>query len=184
MSGFCESQMALFKREIADRPALPFLSKKCYDDEMSRGKIVSSQTTPNKLHLGVTLVEVMVGMVIIAIIFLSTMATMSIGFRASENTRQNAEAQFYLESELEYLRSLDWSELEELRTKYAESKTPLSFLSAAPNDAMSGGLVIGYRDGRTNQMQVVLTTEWTDAKGKTHDANFVTIITDGGVSAL
>ncbi|WP_269538925.1 type IV pilus modification PilV family protein [Cerasicoccus fimbriatus] len=140
----------------------------------------------SKWRVGVTLIEVMVGMVIISLVFLSTMATLSIGFRASENARLNADAQFWLESELESIRSLDWSEIEALQSKYdlyKEEGKALSFTNSGTDPRLTSSLAIADRNGRSDQVEITLSVAWTDKKGKTHDANMVTLVTQSGVSA-
>ncbi len=130
--------------------------------------------------------EVMVGMVIIAMVFLSTMATLAIGFQASENARLNGDAQFWLESELETIRAMDWSEVEALQAKYetaAKAGESLSFTNSSTDPRLSSALQITNRSSRSDQVEIILSVEWTDTKGKTHDANMVTIVTESGVSA-
>ncbi len=135
---------------------------------------------------GITLVEVMVGMVVIAIVFLSTMATLDIGFTASQNARLNADAQFFLENEVERLRAMNWTELETLKSSYESNKeqgASTAFGATPTNDKLTSDLTIGYRDSRTDQMEVLLQVTWTDKKGKLHEANMVTLITRSGISA-
>lgn len=144
------------------------------------------KTKTTGAHSGVTLVEVMIGSVIIAMVFLSTMATLSIGFRSSESARLNADAQFHLESELEYIRSLSWSEIETLKTNYdnaKDSNKSLSFYTASTNNRLASAISLTNRESRSDQMEILLEVSWTDTKGKTHNANLVTIVTKSGVSA-
>lgn len=135
---------------------------------------------------GVTLIEVMVGMVVIAIVFLSTMATLDIGFRASQNARLNADAQFLLESEIERIRALSWTEVEALQSKFEQNKQAglaTEFGVANANQQLANSLQITDRDGRTDQVEVLLSVTWTDGKGKQHEANLVTLVTQSGISA-
>ncbi|MEO0795997.1 MAG: hypothetical protein AAFX93_12585 [Verrucomicrobiota bacterium] len=114
------------------------------------------------------------------------MATLSIGFRSSESARLNADAQFHLESELEYIRSLSWSEIETLKTNYdnaKDSNKSLSFYTASTNNRLASAISLTNRESRSDQMEILLEVSWTDTKGKTHNANLVTIVTKSGVSA-
>lgn len=135
---------------------------------------------------GVTLVEVMVGMMVIALVFLSTMATLSIGFRASENARLNGDAQFYLEQELETIRSMSWNEIQSLKNtceKNADAGATTPFTTVSPDGRLSSNITISSRNSRTDQYEVLLSVTWTDAKGKNHEANMVTLVTRSGVTA-
>lgn len=136
--------------------------------------------------MGVTLVEVMVGMVVIAIVFLSTMATLDIGFRAAQNSRLNADAQFLLESEIERVRAMTWSEVEALQSQYKRDKeagNTTAFGTTNNNAKLATSLTISNRNNRSDQLEVFLSVTWTDSKGKSHEANMVTLITQGGISA-
>lgn len=147
--------------------------------------IVERTCTSNHRQAGVTLIEVMVGMMVIAIVFLSTMATLDIGFRASQNSRLNADAQFAMEAEVERIRSLSWSELQALQDQFENNKTSgktTPFVTNS-NAQLTTSLEIADRDGRADQLQVLLSVAWEDSKGKSHDARLVTIITQRGISA-
>ncbi|MBK1858566.1 prepilin-type N-terminal cleavage/methylation domain-containing protein [Cerasicoccus arenae] len=147
---------------------------------------MKTRQTSRPEHAGITLIELMIGMMIIAMIFLSTMATLSIGFRASENARLNGDAQYFLESELEYIRTLKWAEIETLKQAYeANQKTSDStkFTSISPDPRLSGIVSITARNSRSDQVEVLLSVQWNDSKGKSHDANIVTIVTKSGVTA-
>lgn len=136
--------------------------------------------------LGVTLVEVMVGMMVIALVFLSTMATLSIGFRASENARLNGDAQFFLESELETIRSMTWTEVQALKTQYdknVDANKTTAFTTYSPDSRLSSSISISSRNSRSDQYEILLSVTWADAKGKNHEANMVTLVTRSGVTA-
>ena len=118
-----------------------------------------------------TLIELMVGMMILGIILASTFSAMKQGFYLIESTRNNTQVSQILQDEMESLRTMNWSAIEALQS--------------------SGGFfeeISGYTCQRVisapkaNQLEVVLTVSWTNSRNMDFTTKYITYFTKEGVN--
>ncbi|MGE9296982.1 MAG: type IV pilus modification PilV family protein [Puniceicoccales bacterium] len=129
-----------------------------------------------KAFPGVTLVEVMIAMTLIAIVMGSAFAALRPALLASENSRLNVTANEMIMAETEWLRAQHWPAINEIEdgSTFATPVSDSRFLTAR---------YVAEREGREDQIQVVLEITWTDMAGKLQTARVVTFVTKHGVSA-
>lgn len=125
---------------------------------------------------GMTLVEVMVAMCLVAMVMGSAFLALGPAMRASENSRLNVAANEILLAEMERIRGLSWDEATELENDAA-------FMTPVSDGRLSTRTQIQERDGREDQLEIILEVNWTDTTGKTQQARVVTFITQYGISA-
>lgn len=125
---------------------------------------------------GMTLVEVMVAMCLVAMVMGSAFLSLGPAMRASENSRLNVTANEMLLAEMERLRGLNWDEASEIKTDSA-------FATPVNDPRLNTRILVGERDGREDQLQFILEVNWTDSTGKAQQARVVTFVTQFGISA-
>ena len=151
-------------------------------------------TSPKKCA-GLSLVEAMVAMTIIALVIIGSLAAMGQVNLLSEKGRKQATADFYLRTETEQLRSMDWAEVETLSNTilaYENTNDGGYFpnLQTLSTDQLSAdGMSAQTKcqalndDGETGRTIFHMTVKWADKSGKNHEESRVLIITEGGFSA-
>ncbi|GHC06313.1 PulJ/GspJ family protein [Cerasicoccus arenae] len=125
---------------------------------------------------GMTLVEVMVAMSLVAMVMGSAFVALKPAMRASENSRLNVTANEILISEMERIRALNWDEAISLKDGDA-------FKTTIFDPRLSSRMRVSERESREDQLLVVLEVFWTDSTGKAQHARVVTFITQYGISA-
>ncbi len=120
---------------------------------------------------GYSLVELMVGIMILGIVLASTFAGMKQGFFLLENTRANTQVAQVLQDEMENLRAMNWSSIEALS---GESEFFESY------DGYMGQRAISTL--KEDQLQVVLSVSWTDTRGIEHLSNYISNFTKEGLN--
>ncbi|WP_309400412.1 PulJ/GspJ family protein [Cerasicoccus maritimus] len=127
-------------------------------------------------YAGMTLVEVMVAMSLVAMVMGSAFAALRPAMLASENSRLNVSANEMLLTEMERVRGMDWDDALAL-------EDGASFVTPLADNRLSTVIYVSERESREDQLQVILEVNWTDARGKTQQARMVTFITQYGISA-
>ncbi len=120
---------------------------------------------------GYSLLELMVGMMILGIILASTYTAMKQGFYLLESTRNNTRVSQVLQDEMESLRTMNWPAIEALESSggfFEENSgyTCVRVISAP----------------KANQLEVVLTVSWTNSRAMDFTTNFVTYFTKEGLN--
>ena len=128
---------------------------------------------------GFTLAEVVVSLGLMAILFTAAFGTYFLGLRLLEDARHQLRASQIIQSEIERMRSLNWSTLQtipatssffpdgEFVTQFAETYSA----SRTLNLTASG-----------DQLLAKVTVSWTNSRGLATSASFSTVITRGGLS--
>ncbi len=127
-------------------------------------------------HSGITLVEVMIAMSLVAMVMGSAFMALGPAMRASENSRLNVVANEILLEEMERMRGLTWEEANELK-----DQDP--FMTPVEDTRLATRILISERDRRDDQLQIILEVSWSDFSGKQQIARLVTFITQYGISA-
>lgn len=127
-------------------------------------------------YAGMTLVEVMVAMSLVAMVMGAAFAALRPAMLASENSRLNVTANEILLSEMERVRGMGWGEVTKL-----EHEGPFQTTVADPR--ITTAVFIQEHNNRDDQLEVILEVNWLDASGKQQQARVVTLVTKYGISA-
>ncbi|WP_269541456.1 PulJ/GspJ family protein [Cerasicoccus fimbriatus] len=132
-------------------------------------------STGSKLN-AFTLVELMVGMTLAGIIFAGAFSGMKTGFDIVEEARDQARVTQLLQSEIERMRTLNW--------------TDISALPAKESITLDGALASSYRDrysfirtiqaNGTDRVIVTITASWQNS-GRSRDKSMLTGFSKDGL---
>lgn len=126
---------------------------------------------------GFTLVEILFGMVLLAIIFTSAFGTHFLALRMVEDSRDQVRASQVIQSELEAMRTMNWSDLEALG-KGGE------FVPRGRFAQVFVGRYTAYRsivDLTDSMKEVRIWVEW-ESRGRTYTQTFNTVFTRNGLN--
>lgn len=126
---------------------------------------------------GFTLIEVMVGSVLMLVVFAGGFGALIQGNRLIESSRDETRASQILQSEIEDLRTHDWTTLTALPT---EAKyNPQSSFTDAYAARYTIKRVIATRSA--TQKRITLMVAWQDSRSTTHTREYITLITKDGL---
>ena len=135
-------------------------------------------TTTGTKEGGFTLVEVIVSMFLMAMIFTAAFGSYFLGMRMVEDAREELRASQIIQSELEAMRTLNWSDMEELPTSaYFEPQG--EFIQQFSDKYTSLRYVYTIND---EQKVVFIRISWTNSRGRTTYQWFNTIFTRFGLN--
>ncbi len=127
---------------------------------------------------GNTLVELMMAVVILGIVFGSAFGVLGQGFNIIETSRDYTRVSQILQSEMESLRTKNWTEL--------------TALPASSNFTPDPDFVLAFKDRYTctrvfttlkvDQRTIVLTVTWRTRKGPVHERSYTTNYTKNGIN--
>jgi len=117
-------------------------------------------------------------MTILLLVFLSSLAALSIGFKMLEEARASTLASQILQSEMENLRLKNWVQLGALPGTEPFSVEVDSSLTGFPNFVCTRSLY----EVDTNIKQAVLTVAWTSKDGRARARRYVTYIAKDGIN--
>ena len=126
---------------------------------------------------GFTLVELMISTVVLLVIFAGGFGALHQGNRLIEIARDETRAGQILQSEIEDLRTLNWTEVTELNAE-AEYDPQSSFTNAYA-ERYDLTRVITTRS--TTERLVTLFVTWNDNRGTPHTREYITLITQNGL---
>ena len=137
----------------------------------------------NKLpgKAGFTLVEVVVSMVLLGIIFSSAFSTYMLGIDMINDAREELRASQIIHSEIERLRTKNWSDLNEL-SDY-DSVEPHGEFDALFADKYTAYRYLIDLNAAQDKMLVAVRVEWKNSKGMTSVRWFNTVFVDGGLNS-
>jgi len=137
----------------------------------------------------------MVAMTVMAMVITGGLIAIGQATLLSEKSRKQATADFFLRTETEQLRNMDWSEVKTLSNtilayestnndNYYPSLQTLSIdqLTVSLMSAQIKSKVLN-RDDETGKILFHMTISWVDRSGKSHEETRVLIIAEGGFSA-
>ena len=144
---------------------------------------------------GFSLVEAMVAITIMAFVITGSLVSMGQVSLLSEKSRKQAVADFYLRTQTEQLRSMEWIEVKALNDTtlaYEETNSgshypylqnlSASQLTASGMSAKMKSQALN-KDGETGKIIFRIAMDWADKTGKIHEESRVLIIIEGGFSA-
>ena len=133
-----------------------------------------------KSGTGFTLVEVMVGMALLAMIFTSAFGAYFMGLKMIESARDELRASQIIQSELEAMRTLNWEDLEEMSNSFALIEPQGEFVQQFADRYRAYRQVL---DINPLQKRVILLVYWRTDPGKPWQSRlFNTIFTKGGLN--
>lgn len=121
-----------------------------------------------------TLIEVLVAFFILSLVIGSTFAALGQGLSLSTSSRLSAASNEILQREMEYLRTLNWAELDDLAAS-------ASFHTVPGDPRIQTTRIV--TDRAVDQKIIRLIVVWTDKNGKQHEVSAVTLITRNGITA-
>jgi prepilin-type N-terminal cleavage/methylation domain-containing protein len=137
----------------------------------------------NKKHLsseeGFTLVEVVIGMVLMAVVFTAAYGSYFLGMRIIQDAREEVRAHQIIQSELERLRTKNWNQLGELGA--TSLFTPQGNFVQKYADQYTAYRLVRDVSGKP-QKYVIIIVLWKKSHGEDGKAVFNTIFTEGGLN--
>lgn len=128
---------------------------------------------------GFTLVEVIVASLVLGLVFISSIATLTYGFKLLESARFNTLASQVIQSEIETLRLNNWTQLSTLPS--SQSITISSDMANAGFNRFSGWrIVTPVRTGKTKL--IVVGVQWTATSGQVHSRRYTTYMSKDGLN--
>ena len=125
-----------------------------------------------------SLVEVMVGVLILGLVFGGGFSVIGQGLDVISNARDVTRASQILQSEMENCRAMGWANV-----------TVLGQTSEfSPTSEFGGSIIERYTCNRnittrkTDQKQIILTVSWNDSRGISHSRSYLTFYTKGGLN--
>ncbi len=129
---------------------------------------------------GFTLVEVVVSMVLLGIIFSSAFSTYMLGIDMITDAREELRASQIIHSEIERLRTKNWSDLNQL-VDYDTVKPHGEFAALFADKYTAFRYLIDLNTEK-DKMLVAVRVEWTNSKGQTSIRWFNTIFVQNGLN--
>lgn len=129
-------------------------------------------------RVGYTLIELMVGVMILGIVLATAFTGMKQGFFLLENARDNTLVSQLLQGEMENLRTTDWDSIDVL--KGTTDFSPNSSMLANQNTIYTCQRIITAP--KVGQLEVVLNITWSDSRGIAHTNNFISYFTKDGLN--
>lgn len=126
-----------------------------------------------------TLVEVMIAIVVIALVFLSVFAALGQGFSLVESSRDHTRALHALQDEVDTLRSASWVAVSGLGDVASYTNAQL--------ETLFPGKYTFSRDVDTpvaGKRKITITMSWVTQSGEMESMNYFTVITEGGLVDL
>lgn len=133
----------------------------------------SSQT----IIAGTTLIELMMAVFILALVFASAFTTLGQGYTIVENARDFTRVSQILQSELENLRTKNWTDITALPT--SETYQPDAAFTDEYGDRYA--ITRTITTPKVNQRGLLVTVSFTDSLGHTRSLFYSTIYTKEGI---
>jgi prepilin-type N-terminal cleavage/methylation domain-containing protein len=143
---------------------------------------------------GFTLVEVMAAAIVMAFAISSSIIVLQYGMRAIDTARYTTLAGQILQSQMEKLRLLNWTQLADTSVGAAHYTTFSADVAATPTDQIkrfvAGGVVGKCAQSivdapapfNLTMKEITLTATWTGLDGRSHTLSYVTYYTRYGIS--
>lgn len=127
---------------------------------------------------GFTLVEVVIGMTLMAMVFTASYGAYFLGVRIVQDAREELRASQIIQSELESMRTLTWLDLEGMASTSTIDPQG-EFVKVFAKDFTTTREII---DLSNSQKKVKITIEWTNARGQKRTQVFNTVFTKFGLN--
>ena len=129
-----------------------------------------------KTKAGMTLIEVMIGGIVMVLVFISTFAVMQRGFEMIDISRNTGLAGQILQSEIEDIRLKNWANLP------ADGTTNITLPSAFTSVASKFTATRTVTSINSDMKKVTVQVTWTAYTGRTHTRRYETYYTKGGLN--
>lgn len=123
---------------------------------------------------GFSLVEVMIGMTLFSIVALGAFKCLGDGYAISKKRIDNDLANHMIQEEMEYLRSLTFTEISALSPEESFHQTP-------EQSHFKTSRLISSRNGRPDQKIIKISISWDDARGHNHAYSCISFFTQNGI---
>ena len=135
---------------------------------------------------GSSLVEVMMGVLVLGLVFGTAFSTIGQGFILVENGRDNTRVSQILQAEMENLRVLTWTGIEAIANN--STWTPSTEFGAAAVARYTCQRKVTTTQtatsGAATQKAIILRVTWTDSQGISRSRKYMTKFTKGGINAF
>ncbi len=145
---------------------------------MNTSSIYPNTTSSQNRKSGYTLIELMVGIMILGIVLATAFTGMKQGFYLLESARDNTLASQVMQGEMENLRTTNWDTIDAL--KGTSDFAPDSDILSGQDESYTSQRVI--TSTKVGQLEVVLNVTWTDSRGISHTNNYVSYFTKDGLN--
>ena len=132
---------------------------------------VGARRRPARAAGGFTLLEVMLASFVLVLAITGAITTLQRGFQALDTARNYTYASQVMQSEIERLRLVNWTELQALQDA-GDASIPMTSVAGTTSAQLSCTRQI--RDLKTDMKEITLTTTWLGHDGRSHDAKFIT----------
>ena len=126
---------------------------------------------------GFTLVELMVALFVFSIAMTGGYACIKMGIDLVDNARHNTRASQIMQSEIERVRSMAWSDL----TALPSSPTGVTISSDFSQAGYTAYSMTREVSGSGSSRKITLVISWTALSGRSHSNTYVTQYTQGGI---
>ena len=127
---------------------------------------------------GFTLVEVMIGMLVLSISIAGVTGLIAQSFFCLENSRKLNHVSQVLQTEIENIRTYSWAEIEAMPF-WSEFEPSVGTLDLSKLNLVCERYVF---DSKANQKKIRLMASWTDLRSITHTRSYETYYTKEGLS--
>lgn len=131
-----------------------------------------------KSCVGFTLIEVMIAASVMVLVIMSSIGTLSFGYRLLENARLNTLAGQVLQSEMETLRLQNWTQISSLPATDTFAVEPT--LASASKGKFSCTRKVESIRATTNK--ITLTVSWNGMQGEPHSRQYITFFGKDGLN--
>jgi type II secretory pathway pseudopilin PulG len=131
-----------------------------------------SNRRPRRSRSGFTVVEVAIAAAVMALAISGSIIVLQTGFKSIDNARNTTLASQIIQSEMERIRLLNWSDVDSLPSSEAiviSDIFPPGTTTTSLNSRFTATRVCGYVTGKANEMKyITITVSWTGIDGLTH----------------
>lgn len=140
-----------------------------YRDPKTISKLMKA--TPSR---GFSLIEIMISMTLFSVVALGTFKCLGEGYMISQKRIDTNLANQMIQEEMEYLRSLNFTELSALSAEDTFNQLP-------EDSRFITRRLVSDRGGRSDQKIVKISINWNDTRGHPHTYSCISFFTQGGI---
>lgn len=127
---------------------------------------------------GYSLIEVLIASLVLSAVFVSSIAAMTMGYRMMESARFNTLAGQVIQSEIETLRLMNWTQVSALPS--SQAITIDNHMTQAGFNKFSGTRVV--TNVRAKTKRIIVAVQWTAISGQSHTKRYTTFMTKDGLN--
>jgi len=130
---------------------------------------------------GFTLIEVMIAASVMVLVIMSSIGTLSLGYRLLENARLTTLAGQVLQSEMETLRLKNWTEISALPASEAFVAED-TIIAAGNNKFTCVRKIENAPTGSGTIKKITLAVSWTSMRGIPHTRQYMSYFAENGLN--